>query len=112
MSFKLFYTDYSKDKHVRSDEAEPATLEKIVECMNSLLHEEDNFVGVIDGSDVMLQFMVEEDDSMCIDVPVHDRKGSFTKNADLGECIDIVKALEKKIVMEKIGGLEFKSWGR
>ena len=112
MTFKLFYTDYSEDKHLRSDEAESVTLEKIVDCMNNLLHEPDNFVGIIDCNDVMLQFMVEDDGSICIDAPLHERKGSFTKSADLSECIEIVGALQKNIVLEQINGLEFKSWGR
>jgi len=112
MTFKLFYTDYSKDKHVRSDEAKSATLEDIIDCMNKLLHEEDNFIGIIDSNNVMLQFMAEDNGAICIDFPEHERKGSFTKNTDLDECIKIVRALEKNIVLEQINGLEFKSWGR
>jgi len=112
MAFKLFYADYSQDKHVRSDEAESATLENIIDCMNGLLHEPDNFVGIIDGDDVMLQFMVEDSGAICIDAPLHERKGSYTKSSDLSECIRVVGALQKNIVLEKIDGLEFKSWGR
>jgi len=112
VAFKLFYTDYTVDKHVRSDEAKPATKEEIVGCMNRLLHEPDNFVGLIDGKDVMLQFMVEDSGEICIDVPLHDRKGSFMKTSDIGECIDIVTALQANIELEEINGLEFKSWGK
>lgn len=112
MAFKLFYTDYSKDKHLRSDEAKPATIDNIVDCMNSLLLEADNFVGIIDSNDVMLQFMVEDDGTICIDIPIHERKGSFTKISDLSESIKIVSALQKDIILEQINGLEFKSWGR
>lgn len=111
MTFKLFYTDYSKDKHVRSDEAVTETLENITELMQSLLHEEDNFIGIIDDDNVMLQFMVDEDGSLIVDLPMHDQKGSFTKKADLNECISIVNSLQGKIDKEQIEGLEFKSWG-
>jgi len=110
MTFQLFYADYSEDKHVRSDEAESATLEKVIDCMNRLLHEPDNFIGIIDDNNVMLQFMVEETGSICIDAPVHERKGSFTKSTDLGECVAVVGALQKHIVLEKINGLEFTPW--
>jgi IMP cyclohydrolase len=74
MTFKLFYTDYSKDKHVRSDEAVTETLENITKLMQSLLHEEDNFIGIIDDDNVMFQFMVDEDGSLIVDLPMHDRK--------------------------------------
>ncbi len=110
MKFKLFYTDYSNDKHVRSDDAQSATLEEIIDCMKGLLYEEDNFVGIIDSDDVMLQFMVEDTGKICIDIPIHDRKGSFTRSTDLDECIQVVNALQNAIVMEDIKGLEFKSW--
>ncbi len=112
MSFKLFYTDYSEDKHVRSDEANSATLTEIIECMKVRLNEEDNFVGLIDANNVMLQFMVEEDASLTIDLPIHERKGSFVKKTDLAGCIEIVRALDRHIVLEEFKGLEFKHWGK
>jgi hypothetical protein len=110
MTFKLFYTDYSKDKHVRSDEAVTETLENITGLMQSLLHEEDNFIGIIDDDNVMLQFMVDEDGSLIVDLPMHDQKGSFTKKTDLSGCIAIVNSLQGKIDKDQIEGLEFKSW--
>lgn len=112
MKFKLFYTDYSKDKYLRSDYAIAATLEEIIDCMNSVLHEPDNFVGIIDSNNVMLQFMVEDNGTICIDAPLHDRKGSYTKSADLNECIELVNALQENIVLDQINGLEFKTWGQ
>ena len=112
MTFKLFYTDYSDDKHLSSDEAESATLEKIIDCMNRLLNEPDNFVGIIDCNDVMLQFIVEDAGTICIDAPIQERRGSFTKSTDLTECIKVVDALQKNIVLEQINELEFKSWER
>ena len=110
MSVKLFYTDYSKDEHVRSDEAKDSTLEEIVECMNKLLHEPDNFIGLIDAEDTMLQFMVEDDGSICVDSPVDDKNGSFTKNATLKESVEIVQAIQTAINLDAIKGLQFKKW--
>lgn len=112
MTFKLFYTDYSEDEHIRSDEAVPATPEDIIACMNRLLHEPDNFIGIIDGNDATLQFMVEDNGMICIDVPDQERKGSTTKTTDLDECINVVDALQQNIVLGQIDGLEFKSWSK
>ena len=69
MSFKFFYTDYSTEKHVRSDEAVSETLENVIDHMQSMLNEPDNFIGLIDENNLMLQFMVEDDGSICVDVP-------------------------------------------
>lgn len=112
MSLKLFFTDYSEDKHIRSDEAKPANHAKIIACLKDRLNEEDNFVGLVDANDVMLQFMVEEGGSLSVDLPIHERKGSLTKPTDLNGCIEIVQSLGSSIVLENIEGLEFKAWGR
>lgn len=110
MAFKFFYTDYSTEKSVRSDEAVSETVDNVIGHMKAMLKEEDNFIGLIDENNLMIQFMVEGDGSICIDVPMHDRKGSLTKNADLNEAIDVVLSLKGEIVWEEIDGLEFKPW--
>jgi len=110
MSFKFFYTDYSTDKHVRSDEAVSETLDNVIGHMQSMLKEPDNFIGLIDENNVMLQFMVEDDGSILVDVPMHERKGSLTKHSDLYGAIEIVRDLKDVILFEEIDGLEFKAW--
>ena len=37
MSLKLFFTDYNEDNHIRSDEAKPANLAQIIECLKTRL---------------------------------------------------------------------------
>lgn len=110
MSFTYFYTDYTTDKHIRSDEPQSATLAEIIECMKTLLQEPDNFIGIVDEQDVTLQFMVDDDGSIIVDLPVNDKNGSFTKSADLDACIAIVNAIGDGIVLDNIEGLSFKAW--
>ena len=112
MSLKLFYTDYATDEHVASDNAEPTDLEKIKQSMKQRLNEPDNFVGLVDSNSVILQFMVEDDGEITVDVPIHERKGSFMKSANLATCLEIVSALGAQINVDQIDGLEFKTWGR
>lgn len=111
MTYKFYYTDYATDKHIRSDAAVTEPLENIIDYMQRILHEPDNFIGIIDENNLMLQFMVEDDGSILVDLPMHDRKGSYTKTADLNESIKLVSALSGPIELEQIAGLEFKSWG-
>lgn len=110
MAFKFFYTDYANDKDVRSDEAVSETLDNIIGHMQAMLKEPDNFIGLIDENNVMLQFMVEDDGSICVDVPMHEQKGSLTKSASLAESIAIVRSLNQEILFDEIDGLEFKPW--
>jgi hypothetical protein len=112
MTLKLFYTDYTNDKHIKSDEAITATTKEIGACMSNLLREPDNFLGIIDDNDVMLQFMVENDGSICVDLPVNERKGSFTKHTDLKGCIKLAESLSETIELDKIDSLVFTLWCR
>jgi hypothetical protein len=112
MTFKLFYTDYTNDKHIKSDEAITATIKEIGTYMSNLLHEPDNFLGIIDDNEVMLQFMVENDGSICVDLPVDERKGSFTKHTDLNSCLQLIASLPEIIELDKIDGLTFNDWRR
>lgn len=110
MSFKFFYTDYATNQSIRSDEPKDSTLDSIIESMNDVLVAEDNFLGLIDDEDNMLQFMVEEDGSILIDLPNNEQKGSLSKTATLAECVEMVKAIQETIAFEDIDGLVFKAW--
>ena len=112
MSYKYYFTDYERDQHIKSDEAKTISLGDVIGIMNKVLTDPDNFVGLIDTNDVMLQFMVEESGDITVDIPLHERKGSFVKTTNLDEALAIVNALKSSIDAKAITGLEFKKWGK
>ncbi|MBS0209632.1 MAG: hypothetical protein JSS27_11835 [Planctomycetes bacterium] len=108
--FKLFFVDYVEDKTLESKDARAATKAEILHSMDCVLHMPRNFVGLIDRNDMTLQFMVNDDKTIHVDVPVPSRTGSFVKTATLKECLDLVSTLGDSIDVAKIGGLTFTSW--
>jgi len=108
--FKLFFADYSENKIVESKDARIATKSEILRSMNSVLHMPRNFIGVIDKDETTLQFMVNDDKTIHVDVPAPTRTGSFVKTAELRECLGLVSNLGSTIDVARIDGLVFKSW--
>jgi hypothetical protein len=108
--FKVFFADYCEDKIVDSKDARVATKAEILHSMDCVLHMPRNFIGVIDKDDTTLQFMVNDDNMIHVDIPVPSRTGSFVKTADLRECLDLVSHLGSTIDVARIDGLVFKSW--
>ena len=106
MQLKLFFVDYCEDKVIESKDARVASKEEILHSMDCVLHMPRNFIGVTDENDVTLQFMVNEDRTICVDVPAPAEKGSYVKTTDLRECLDIVRGLGQTINAKEIDGIE------
>lgn len=110
MSLKFFYTDYCEDKEISSEDAWSRTKEEILHSMDCVLHMPRNFLGIIDADELTLQFLVNDDKSITIDIPQVERQGSLTKKANLEECLAIVSLIDGGINIESIDGLEFVRW--
>ncbi len=112
MAFRMFYTDYLEDKSVASHEPIEATLEEVLNAMDRVLYWPENFLGIVDDQETTLQFMVNDDKSIEVDVPVPTEQGSYAKATDLSECFDIVRDIRGTIDVARIAGLVFQKWGR
>ena len=110
MAFKVFYSDYCEEKIIDSSDAFHASVSEILHSMDCVLHVPKNFIGIIDERDITLQFYVNDDKSILIDVPMPEKNGSFCRAGSLQECLSIVKRLDKAVDVSKIDGLEFQSW--
>lgn len=107
---KLFFADYCEDKVLESKDAHAATQEDILHSMECVLHMPRNFIGVTDEDGSTIQFMVNDDQTICVDVPSPAERGSYAKQTDLQECLGIVRRLGQRINVNALAGLEFKPW--
>ena len=110
MPLKVFFVDYCEDKVLESKDARVATKDEILHSMDCVLHMPRNFIGVIGENGTTLQFVVNDDKTIDIDVPVPADRGSYVKTTDLQECLEIVRNLGDTVNAEGIDGLDFKSW--
>lgn len=110
MPYHMFYCDYAEDEDVPAEEAIPADLETIIQRMDSVLRITENFVGMVDTNDVTLQFIVNDDYSIHVDIPIPKKRGSYSKTLPLDACVELVKGIGSTIDPDSIPGLIFESW--
>ena len=110
MGLKIFFADYCEDKILEARDARESSKEDILHSMDCVLHMPRNFLGIIDEDDATLQFMVNDDRTIHVDVPIPAEQGSYSKTAELKECLEIVQNIRERIVMQEIDGLEFELW--
>ena len=111
MKYKIFFCDYCEDKILEPHEAIEIPIEDILHSMDCVLHIPKNFFGIIDEEDNTLQFIVNDDKSIVIDIPSAEKRGSYTKNIELKDCIEIVRNLESIKNVVDSEELDFFPWG-
>ena len=110
MNYKVFFADYCEGKILESGNARVATREEILHSMDCVLHMSDNFLGIIDSRGTTLQFMVNKDRTVTVDVPDVSKQGSYSKVCSLSDCLDLVRQIPADISATDIDGLTFNSW--
>lgn len=107
---RFFYTDYCDDKSIPSQEAWTASKDQILHSMDCVLHSPRNFIGIIDDRNVTLQFIVNDDRSIDVDIPSPSQRGSYVKTTGLAECLELVRELGETIQPDSIADMKFESW--
>ena len=107
---KIFYSDYEVDEHIDGNDPMEFSHEEILSQFDEITDLEENFFGIIDNSNLTLQFYWEEDESISIDIPIPLKKGSLTKKSNREECRKIIENLDRKIDINAISGLHFQKW--
>lgn len=96
MKYKYFYTDYTEGKSLPSTEAWEADKQQILHSMDCVLHMPNNFLGIINTKDECLQFYVNDDRSVSIDIPILENGiylGSKSQDTSLERCLSLVESL-------------------
>ena len=109
MRYQYFFTDYEGEE-ILADNEITASKEEIIQFMKQILLVKDNFLGIIDQNDLCIQFMVNQDHSILVDIPIPELDGSYTKNTTLMGALQIVHELDAMIQIEDIDNLQFEKW--
>lgn len=95
--FRYFYQDYCENKGIPSEDPWESELQGILHSMQCVLCMPENFFGIINSRNQTLQFMVENDESVTIDIPILENGeyiGSKQRNTGLDECLKIASSLK------------------
>ena len=110
-SLQLFYCIHSEHNCVDPSAAIPSNHAKAVAVAEKALSSNDDFVGFIDAHETTLQFYVDGADSVWVDMPVPERKGSYGVHINRAKALQIISRLSPPLSRYRSElHLEFKEW--
>jgi hypothetical protein len=108
--YRVSYCDYATGKEVAADGPLAMSKSQVLELLAEVLREPGSFVSVTDAGGRMLQFVLDDDGSVMLDVPYPEKRGSYAKRSTLAACLQLVRDLGGRVEITAIDGLEFERW--
>ena len=108
------YICYFKD-YISGESADPGDelffeLPDVHESMERVLIYPNNFWGVMDETGYALQFSVNEDFSVTLEIAQPERDGSLFKTESLDHFIALMQKAGRHLHLLEVDGVEFRSW--
>jgi predicted acetyltransferase len=110
LSYRVYYSDFERDIELTPDGARPAEVEEINGLLDQVLAQPGNFLGLIDEQGGILQFLVDEDGHIGVEIPDPARRGHYGKRATLTECKQLVAEADGRFHWDAVDGLQFEKW--
>jgi len=110
MNYRIFYCCYSTEDRLDSDKAVRMDRGSIIETAMQVLRNHRDFVGVTDDDETTLQFMVEEDGSVWMEIPRPLEGGAYGKLIAITDVERILLGLGARIDRQAFPGMQFEKW--
>jgi hypothetical protein len=111
MQFRVFYFFERSREAVSSLSAVEMSAKSIREQLLRRLHSEDDFLGILDAQDRVLQIMREPGaDRYWVELPVEAARASYGRSMGLAELEALILNLPDTLDREHIAGLEYRPW--
>jgi hypothetical protein len=111
MHYRVFYLFERLGESVSSASAIEMSARDIREQLLPRLQSEDDFLGLIDPKDNLLQILYEpKAERYWVELPVEAAKASYGKHMALGELHELVRQLPAIFGAASIPGLVYKPW--
>lgn len=108
--YRVTYCDYETGKHIAADGPLSLGKAEILSLMADVLTSSGSFVSVMDADGTMLQFVLDDDGMVMLDIPFPPKRGSYAKLTTVAACVTAIEELADKIVLDAFDGLEFERW--
>ncbi|MGV6827166.1 MAG: hypothetical protein ACWA5Q_09325 [bacterium] len=92
-TFRVFYRDYEHGVSISSSEPEQLDADRLVPLATQLLNCEDNFLGVVDDNDLVLQLYLEDSGRIVMELLFPESRGFMQCRRERDEAMDILRAL-------------------
>ena len=111
MNFRVFYLINRSGECVSSTSAVPMSPRQICEQMIGRLSSADDYLGILDSEDRVLQILPEPEQSRYfVEVPLDAAKASYGRYVTREELLDLIRELPERIDEQSIPGLSYKPW--
>jgi hypothetical protein len=111
MHYRVFYLFDRAGESLSSASAIEMSSQAIREQLLPRLQTADDYLGIIDPHDNVLQILCEpNDDRFWVELPVDAAKASYGRHMMLDEVVDLLRALPAVFDREAIPGLEYRPW--
>lgn len=110
MTYRMYYCDFERDTEIIADGAEPTEVDEILAMMEQVLTGCGNFLGIMDEHGGMLQFLVDDEGRIGVEIPDPPRRGHYGKQATLAECKELLRRAEGRFHWDDVPGLTFEKW--
>jgi hypothetical protein len=91
---KKYSTVFKSDDYIESSKSIRVDKNKIMEILERVASVEKNFIGFIDEDGITLQFYVNSNDEILVEIPVQSELGSYGTQITEQEMKEIVEDLE------------------
>jgi len=111
MHYKVFYYFQRSNDVLSSANAMEMSARDIRRQLLARLHTEDDYLGLIDSHDNVLQILCEPKAGLFwIEIPQDAARASWGRYVTMDELVEMVESLPPVFDHEKLPGLEYKPW--
>ena len=111
MHFRVFYFFERSGDSVSSASAVEMSARAIREQLLGRLHSEDDFLGIIDGQENVLQILCDPGgDRFWVELPMDAAKASYGRYMTFGEVEELVRTLPQVFDLSHIPDLKYRPW--
>jgi hypothetical protein len=93
MPYQVFYTSYSLQESVSSSSPRLLDADQLKTLSLRILKEEEDFLGVIDNEDRVIQFMRSATDDFLVEIPDLEAKNSLQRHLSTEETLELIARL-------------------
>lgn len=106
--FKVFYRDYVNGVAISSAEPESLAGDRIAPLAEALLQHADNFLGVVDRNDLILQAFLDDDEqTVFLELLYPEGKGAMRLQMNWADAVDVLAKLPAEFDESLLPGSQF-----
>ena len=106
--FKVFYRDYVNGVNISSAQPEALPAERVAPLAEALLQHADNFLGVVDRNDLILQAYLDDDEqSVFLELLYPEGQGAMRLQLPWADAVDLLASLPAEFDEGLLPGAQF-----